>query len=180
VTKRHTATSIKNTARPRNPFLSVANGRRLIICLAFAAIPFASYPGQPGSSPSPGTTRGSRQISLQTDKTTYSSGAVIRVMITNNLDRKVFAYDQKTLCTILTLERQSTTAWHAVRDCLSTQPPKPIPIAPRTTQAVPLDFRVLSAGPPSAGTYRLKLVFQLEPYDAPTHYEAYSPSFRME
>jgi hypothetical protein len=162
---------------PGNPYLPVASWIRSVVCIALATTSLAGYPGQPAGSPSPPVQPDSRHISVHTDKPAYSSGEIMRVRITNNLDRAIFAYDQKALCTVLTLERRSMAAWREVRDCLSTQPPKPISIIPHTTQTVPLDFRVLSLGPPSAGTYRFKLVFQLEPYDASATYEAYSPAF---
>ena len=56
-------------------------------------------------------------VTLTPDHSSYSASSTITVSVTNHRDTSIFTFDHQTSCTILTLQRQTSSGWQNVGGC---------------------------------------------------------------
>lgn len=112
-----------------------------------------------------GNTARSSSVSVlvETDKLHYQASDVIEVSVSNHLDSPVTATDQRFLCTIIALERQSESGedWDEVRNCMSGAPVQEVTLGPGTTTSVRLELDRVPIDQLTPGKYRVSLAYSL-------------------
>jgi hypothetical protein len=120
----------------------------------------------------PGTST-SGPVSISTNHTMYQPGDVIRVSVTNNIQKSIFAYDTRASCTILGLQVQVNGIWQnsqASRCALGGSATLVEIPAGKTYSAT------IGAGTPGVsspgfptGSYRFELKYSTSPTGVPQH-----------
>ena len=116
---------------------------------------------QPGASP---TTDTGGVVSITTDQTQYQPDATIHVTVTNHLSTPIAAYDTRSGCSILDLQRLVSGQWQTVAEarCAMGRPARQVVIQPGATYSAAI-YGGLSQKSPvllPGGSYRLMLAYQ--------------------
>lgn len=138
--------------------------------------PTASQGGTPVSSEPP-----TSAVTLVNDHSSYTPSSAITVAVTNHRATSIFTFDHQTSCTILTLERQTTSGWEATGGCAMGRPTKRVEIKAGETMQILLapDAGQIHATPWPTGTYRVVLRYTLQNGDTATGTMVASPTFSI-
>lgn len=125
------------------------------------------------------------EVLVKLDAGGYQVGEVIRVTVSNGMDRPIYTEDFKTACSIVTLQHREG-GWRDITGCALGRPTVTVTIGPGSMERIEVDpasFHLAhgSGGPAfGAGTYRVAFTYRLEravSADAPL--AAYSPEFAI-
>lgn len=127
------------------------------------------------------------RVTLRLDRVSYPVGTDVHVTIANGLERTIYALDEKSDCSIATLQRWTGAAWENLFACNLGRTPFPLAIGPGRGRIVtirpfgghwPANPARPGFGP---GLYRIRFTYRLTPpregEDEPGI--VYSPSFRV-
>jgi hypothetical protein len=120
-------------------------------------------------------------VSLSSDHTSYASSSTITVTLSNTLATSIRATDHQTSCSIVTLQRQTSSGWTNVGGCA-------LMIATRIVEINAGETRKIALAPGAgqihatawaAGTYRVVLHYALPGQDMSAGNVAMTPTFTI-
>ena len=118
-------------------------------------------------------------------------GAPLFITVANGLARTIYTGDEKTDCSIVSLQRRTGSSWEDVTGCLFGRPPFTVAIGSGRGRKVKIDprsghlFHGQPQGAPAfgAGVYRVTFTYGLTPGSGPATpeepYTAYSQEFAL-
>ncbi len=108
----------------------------------------------------------SGEVTIASDHALYPVGATITAIIENKTRQTIYAFDERSLCTIVQLQKRAGEAWTTQFLCPLLRPALLQEIGLGETRRVALQFSQGAVAPP--GTYRLALdYFRTKPLNAP-------------
>jgi hypothetical protein len=126
------------------------------------------------------------QVSVLMAPSAYAEGNVIQVTVTNGLGSTIYANDEKTDCSIVTLEQWTGDAWEPIMGCGLRRSPATIPIGSGRGRDIQIDPASSNFGRApgelgfGAGTYRITFTYRLDPArGAAEPYSVSSASFNI-
>jgi hypothetical protein len=122
-----------------------------------------------------------QRVRIAPDKFSYLSKELIVATITNGSEKSIQAYDLKSFCTIVELQREVNGRWVNTGECLLARVPQPVNIGPGESLKVELQPNSETPGLNVPGVYRLALTFRAIEDDQPAsdYLVAVSPLFRI-
>ena len=120
-------------------------------------------------------------VTLVNDRPSYTPSSAITVLLTNHRATSIFTFDHQTSCTILTLERQTTSGWEATGGCAMGCPTQRVEIKAGETMKILLapDAGQIHATPWPTSTYRVVLRYTLQTGDTATGTQVTTPTFSI-
>lgn len=120
-------------------------------------------------------------ITLTTDHASYTTSGTIIVTLINGRSTSIFAFDHQTSCTILTLQRQTSSGWQAVGGCAQGRMTVQVEIKAGATMKITIAPTVgqIHPTPWPAGTYRAVLNYSLQKQEMATGASATTPTFTV-
>lgn len=113
-------------------------------------------------------------VRLNTDRDHYAVGGTVVVYVSNHLEAAITALDQRSFCTIVTLERSlEDDGWQEVRNCVSGAPPAEVTLEPGSTTEIRMDPGLDPLGGLRPGTYRAVLTYSIGRRFSPTPQDAH-------
>lgn len=115
------------------------------------------------STPTMSTQPPTSAVTLSADQTAYSPSSTIIVKLTNNRSTSIFTFDHQTSCTILTLQRQTSSGWQNVGGCALGRATQRVEIKAGETMTITLapSAGQIRATPWPTGTCRAALHYVL-------------------
>jgi hypothetical protein len=120
-------------------------------------------------------------VSLSSDHASYTPASTIVVTLSNTLATSVRTFDHQTNCTIVTLQRQTTSGWTNVGGCAMMIATRIVEITTGETRKIALSPGAgqIHATPWPAGTYRVVLHYALPGQDLSAGTLATTPTFTI-
>lgn len=120
-------------------------------------------------------------VDLSSDHTSYTPSSTINITLINHRSTSIFTFDHQTSCTILTLQRQTTTGWENVVGCAMGRPTQLIEIKAGATMQIALapGAGQIQATPWPSGMYRAVLNYALQRQDMATTIMMATPTFTI-
>lgn len=120
-------------------------------------------------------------ITLTTDHGSYTTSATIIVTLINHRSTSIFTFDHQTSCTILTLQRQTSSGWQAVGGCAQGRMTVQIEIQAGANMKLTLAPTAgqIHPTPWPAGTYRAVLSYSLQKQEMAMGNTATTPTFAI-
>ncbi|HEU4784631.1 MAG TPA: hypothetical protein VFS83_14915 [Ktedonobacterales bacterium] len=120
-------------------------------------------------------------ITLTTDHASYTASATIIVTLINHRSTSIFTFDHQTSCTILTLQRQTTSGWQTVGGCSLGRMTAQVEIQAGATMKITIAPTAgqIHPTPWAAGTYRAVLNYSLQKQEMATGDTATTPTFAI-
>lgn len=126
--------------------------------------------GVPGSS---GTST-AQPVNIQTDRSTYAPTDSIKVLVTNNLQDTIYAFDTRASCSILDMQAQINGTWQAssVARCPLGRPAMRVAIQPGHTYTATIQagYAGISSAAFPPGSHRFLLSYSTSATSLPQQY----------
>jgi hypothetical protein len=126
-------------------------------------------------------------VTVATTLNSYREGEVITVTVANGRDQSIYSEDQKTDCSIVSLEHLAGDRWETVTGCGAERAPLIVELRRGATHSVRIDptstnFQGGDGSPAArAGTYRIVFTYRLAAGPEGVEPErVVSPTFRIE
>jgi hypothetical protein len=112
--------------------------------------------GSPAGSPPPSA---SNAVSIRPEASSFAVGEPIRAVVENGLSITIYVADQKTDCSILTLERDVGGIWEPVSACNEGRAPVVVELSSGSSRSITIDPRsshLETVGGILSGSYRFR------------------------
>lgn len=120
-------------------------------------------------------------VSLSSDHASYTPLSTVTVTLSNTLTTSVRTFDHQTNCTIVTLQRQTTSGWSNLGGCATMIATRIVEIAAGETRKIALSPGAgqMHATPWPTGTYRVIVHYALPGQDMSAGNTATTPTFTI-